>query len=335
MTMLTKPNIISVSHTALKDVDLILSDIDGTFMSSSVECKHRDRLLAQNLAALERAEAKGITVAFVTGRAFSTCYDFFGEERRDWLAKRPGAFLDGSHVLGEDGELARVCSVPRSVLSTVLDALKDNEKVGLVAFSGAEILSSGDAAFADHHQRHFGGPDHKAVTFEELKLMDVQAVVFYDFFAYSEEKHREITGCSAETIAVMEKALAASADSDAAKCLKVKRTLVRLLAPGQTKGTAAQFLVQSLQKSKPILLGDDLNDVPMFEAFPGQGVAMGNAFEGAIAAAGMVTGRCDAHPVSGWAQAVDAVVAAKAAKPHVASVPKAALRDVDVILSDI
>ena len=81
--------------------------------------------------------------------------------------------------------------------------------------------------------------------------------------------------------------------------MKVEGSFCRLAAEGQDKGTAARTLVKALGKKQALCLGDFLNDVPMFEAFPDTSVAMGNAHEGAMAAASMCTDKVDAEPTSG------------------------------------
>ena len=307
----------------LADVDVILSDIDGTFYLANHA--NMQTQLAQNLAALQRAEEAGIPVAFVTGRPFPHSYDHFGataEEGLEWLVGRPGAYADGIHILGENGEVVEQDCVPGKVLAAAIEAVKGGESVGVIGHCGTEVYSAGDPQFAEHDRTVFGGPAPITISWEGFAKMEFQCVNFCDKLFYWAREDRHYAGLTPANLDKLRRALSdcdAQLDSEncglettATNCLTAYGRYVRLIAPGHDKGTGALALLKCLDKKKPLCLGDFLNDIPMFKALPESAVAMGNSAPAVLKAAAMVAGRVDAEPVSGWAQVVDAVIAAKA-----------------------
>lgn len=296
----------------LSEVDIILTDIDGTFCTKNQGCEKRERLLEQNIAALEKLEKLGIPVAFMTGRNFCTTVDFFGKPC-EWLSSRPGVYGDGNYVLGADGNVLYCKSVPAEAVTRLVDAVRDVPNVCLLGFTGLrDIYQCGDRRWSDWHHDCFGGPKEKNISFDEFRALNLpfQSIYIWDYWLEC-DPHTKMpnTGCLPETFEKIRAAME-NCDDEVKDCIREKRQLVKLTNVKCTKEFGAQALITGLGKKNPLFLGDDLNDICVFKAFPGRGVAMGNAIPETKAVAGMVTGDFDADR-PGWAELADAIVASK------------------------
>jgi len=315
------PHVKNVGVHVLRDTDIIFVDIDNTFVHSAFaqdgddeEIRlNRERVLAKNMLAVEQAERAGMGVVFVTGRSLTSAVGCLPEEL--CLKKRPGVYSDGNHLLGSKGECIGSWSVPAYVLVEAVDAVCGNEEVCMMGFQNSgDVFAAGKMAWADFHNEHFGGPKAENVSWGEFKNMNFEAVMIYDLTQYSDRTKREALGCTSASLdkirARFQKLPIDDNRSEAEKCLRVKRAVVRLAPPGQSKGTAVKTMCEKLGKKCPVLIGDDQNDVSMFQAFPGRGIAVASAVEDLISTAGMVTDAFDAAP-PGFAVAVNAIVDAK------------------------
>ena len=301
----------------LKTVDIIITDIDQTFMSKHLGCDKRERLLAENLAALQRVEKLGIPVAFMTGRNFCSTVDFFGKPS-EWLANRPGVYGDGNFVMGQDGEVIKCQSLPQEAIECLVEVVKDDPNVTVMAFYGSEkVVHCGNDDWANWHDHQFvGGPVSEKIPWEALKSLNAQTISIWDGLGYDPHTKGENTGCSDATLEKIQNALADFVKQnperqDVGECLRRKRKQVRLISGDCDKATAARILMRGLGKRNPLLIGDDKNDVCVFKEFPGRGVAMGNSIPETIQVAGMMTGRYDAEGTPGWAEVADAIVASR------------------------
>jgi Cof subfamily protein (haloacid dehalogenase superfamily) len=271
-------------------IRLIALDVDGTLLDSQWRVPEANRL------AIERAVARGIEVALVTGRRFDFARPVF-----DALPDPLTLILNnGAIVKTRDGETVQAHLLPREIACRVLDMTRQFRDTVAVVFDRprAEQLFVERAGQIPLPPRARSFRSRNEVTeVTELKtclVVDPIQLMFFGEFARMRELAAMLQGPGIDlpfSLAITE-----YESRDLA--------LVDVVRAGCSKGAALieWSARRGLDRSQVMAVGDNLNDLEMLE-FAGQPVVMGNAVAALKESGWPVTGTNDE---AGVAAAIEA-----------------------------
>ena len=267
-------------------IRLVVSDVDGTLVQT-------DKSLAPStIAAAQRLQEAGVPLAIVSARP---------PRGMRWIQETlhltgPLAGFNGGGLMAPDGTMIELRTVPLAAVRTALDLFGRNG-VDVWLFTAEEWLILNPDGPHVAHERH-------TVRFDER--------VVPSFDPYLDQAGK-LVGVSedAPKLARLEQELQALL-GDTASARRSQTYYLDVTHRDANKGNAIRLLAahQGIDVAEVAVLGDMVNDVPMF-AVAGFSVAMGNATPDVQAQATAVTGPNDAD---GWAQAIDRLILPRAAK---------------------
>lgn len=261
-------------------VRLVVSDVDGTIVQP-------DKTLSPGtVAAAARLQATGVPLAIVSARP---------PRGMRWIGEALGlqglyAGFNGGALVAADGTVVEWNPTPADIVHAALE-LFARRGVEAWLFTADEWLlldAESDQVPRETHTIRFGP-----------RLVDG--------FAPFVDQVGKLVGVSHdhEHLAAVETELQALV-GDRASAHRSQAYYLDLTHRNANKGYAVQALARhaGVALSEVVVLGDMVNDVPMFRV-AGYSVAMGNGSAEVRAAASATTGANDRE---GWAQAVDTLI---------------------------
>jgi Cof subfamily protein (haloacid dehalogenase superfamily) len=265
-------------------VRLVVSDVDGTIVRT-------DKSLAPStIAAAKRLQSAGVPLAIVSARP---------PRGMRWIQDAlqltgPLAGFNGGSLVGPDQRIIEQRLVPEPAARTAL-ALFRARDISAWLFTADEWLVLDPNGPHVDHERH-------TVRFNE-RVVD------------SFEPYITIAGKVVGVTDDAEKLAATEAElqrmlGETANARRSQTYYLDVTHPEANKGNAVRLLAaaQGVAVEEIAVLGDMINDVPMFEV-AGFSVAMGNATDAVKRLASAVTSGNDED---GWADAVDRLILPRA-----------------------
>jgi len=265
-------------------VRLVVSDVDGTLVRT-------DKSLAPStIDAVKRLQQAGVPVAIVSSRP---------PRGMRWIQDTlqltgPLAGFNGGSLVGPDHRVIEQRLVPEPAVRTAL-ALFKARSISAWLFTADEWLVLDPNGPHVEHERHTVRFDERVVDSFEPYVAQAGKLVGvsndHDLLAAAESELQRILG-------------------ETANAKRSQLYYLDVTHPEANKGNAVRLLAaaQGVSVQEVAVLGDMVNDVPMFEV-AGLSVAMGNAAEEVKQLASAVTAGNDAD---GWAQAVDQLILPRA-----------------------
>ena len=261
-------------------IRLVVSDVDGTIVRT-------DKSLAPStMEAARRLQAAGVPLAIVSARP---------PRGMRWIQealdlKGPLAGFNGGALVGPDERLIEQRLVPEPAARTAL-ALYKARGISAWLFTSDEWLVLDPNGPHVDHERHTVRFDERVVDSFEPYLDKAGKVVGVTddapLLEAAESELQHILG-------------------DTANATRSQTYYLDVTHREANKGNAIRLLAaaQGISVAEVAVLGDMMNDVPMFEV-AGFSVAMGNATDEVKALASAVTSGNDRD---GWAEAVDELI---------------------------
>ena len=250
---------------------LIVTDLDGTLVA------HRHEISPRNLAALESWVAKGAHVCVATGRHPASALKI--TSRFDFPYTMIA--MNGAVIIEQpSGRVTHRAFLQPGETKTVLNVLDE-----LVPDSRWDVLTL-DAWYASSLDDQLKQYVHN-LTLELYPLPETRAIEAAKIMTQlPSAKSRELLTAVRELLPQMHVVLSTP-------------TLLEIMAPGVSKGTAVRTVAEGLgiSREETIAFGDQLNDIDMLET-AGYGVAMANAVDDVKAVADRVTLRHDEDGVA-------------------------------------
>ena len=261
-------------------IRLVVSDVDGTLVQT-------DKSLAPStIAAVARLQAAGIPLAIVSARP---------PRGMQWLQDAlhltgPLAGFNGGSLVAPDGRVIEQRLVPAEAARTSLAVFKARG-VSAWLFTAREWLILDPSGPHVDHERH-------TVRFHE-RVVD-------SFDPYLDQAGK-LVGCTddAPLLAAVEAELQTLL-GDTAAAKRSQTYYLDVTHREANKGNAIRLLAaaQGITVDEVAVLGDMMNDVPMFKV-AGYSVAMGNASAEVKGLASAVT---EGNDHGGWAEAIDTLI---------------------------
>jgi Cof subfamily protein (haloacid dehalogenase superfamily) len=265
-------------------IRLVVSDVDGTIVRT-------DKSLAPStIAAARRLQEAGVPLAIVSSRpprGMSYIQDGLG-------LKGTLAGFNGGALVAPDGRVIEERLVPEAAARTTLDLFAARFIPAWLFTTGEWLVRDPDGPHVDH-ERH-------TVRF------DPRVVETFDPYLAQAGKLVGVTD-DAPRLAAIEAELQHML-GETANAKRSQTYYLDVTHREANKGNAIRLLAhaQGIDVQSVAVLGDMMNDVPMFEV-AGFSVAMGNASDEVKSLASAVTGGNDAD---GWARAIDEFILPKA-----------------------
>mmetsp|Transcript_27397 Transcript_27397/g.69709 ORF Transcript_27397/g.69709 Transcript_27397/m.69709 type:complete len:356 (+) Transcript_27397:29-1096(+) len=289
----SKPLINDCNPAQLAAVDVIFSDMDGTWLD-------RNHLPSSGgLAAIQEAEAAGLTFCFATGRCPASAAGRTGDTVAD-IMTRPGVYANGSMVVGPGGDLLYTADISADAVAKVVAIAAEEGITCQLCDRNTFYLVDGGTPMASHLQDVYHDP--KTIPCPNSPTLPIAQLVHLV--------------AQPATLDALHARVSAAVGLHASVSRNLPTDIV-VTSKEAHKATGCAKLAAALGKSTTLCIGDSGNDVTMLRA-ASIGVAMANARAETMAAARFVT-FCTNHSEDdgvavGVLEAVRAVVAAKKAK---------------------
>jgi hypothetical protein len=233
-------------------VSLVISDVDGTLVTTD------KRLTERNRAAVSLLDAHNIPFSIVSSRP-----PFGLKKLSETLGLRyPLGAYNGGMLIAPDGAVIEEKFISSDVAKQVLSILSAHAVDAWLFNAEFWVLKNTHGDYIDHEIRAVGVEPRIAVKFDEyLKGVTKIVGVSSDFV--------RLTSCQEDV---------RSAIGNGASIARSQRYYLDITPPGVNKGTFVQSLTQRLgiPSAEVITIGDMENDIPMFRQ-SGFSIAMGNA----------------------------------------------------------
>jgi len=233
-------------------IALVISDVDGTLVTSQKRVTERTR------AAVAKLHAQNIRFTVISSRppfGLRMLVDTLG-------ITTPMAAFNGGAIASPGLEIIKLRSIERDVAREIVGFL-DAQRVGVWLFTGAEWLT-----------RDLGGAhvSHETITVQQRP----HAVENFDAVIDNAGKIVGVSDDFARLEAIEAEARARFATR--AMAVRSQPYYLDFVAPGIDKGLAVRELAETIgvPLTAIVTLGDMENDVPMFHQ-TGFSIAMGNA----------------------------------------------------------
>lgn len=278
---------------------LFVSDMDGTIL-------HNHTKIADETAEMVReAEAAGIRFAIATGRNYVNAKQILDEVGLSC----PIVSSNGARVIDTSGKVLHEIDLTVDEALQVIDVLHQDDKYADVFYEmyteAGLVASRGDLIEASMKNLKANGDDRSLEMYEffknryyvneDVKIVDdienfirEEAGRVYKFIAFSNHLEK-MNGLWKEIEDQVEGVYVTSSGNDN----------IEVMARGADKGTGVTKLAEhyGIDLSEVVVIGDNLNDVPMFKV-AGKGIAMANSHEDLIAISDHVTERHDEYGVA-------------------------------------
>ncbi len=278
---------------------LFVSDMDGTILHNHT------RIAKETAEVVREAEAQGIRFAIATGRNYFNAKEILDEVGLSC----PIVSSNGGRVLTETGEVLHEIDLTTEDALKVVSVLHQDHKyadvfyemyseTGLVASrmdlieaAMENLKQNGDDRSLEMYEffrkRYYVNEDVKLV--EDIEhFIQHEAGRVYKFIAFSSH-FEKMSALWAEIDEQVDGVYVTSSGDDN----------IEVMANGADKGHGVTKLAEhfGVDLSDVVVIGDNLNDVPMFEV-AGKGIAMANSHEELIKISDHVTERHDEYGVA-------------------------------------
>ena len=278
---------------------LFVSDMDGTIL-------HNHTTIAKETAEVVReAEQAGIHFAIATGRDYVNAKQILDQVG----ITCPIVSSNGGRVVNESGEALQEVNLSTEDALKVIEVLHQDHKYADVFYEmyteGALVASRGDLIEASMANLKANGDDRSLEMYEffknryyvneDVKLVeDIEAFIreeagrVYKFIAFSSH-FEKMSALWNEIEAQVRDVYVTSSGNDN----------IEIMAHGADKGHGVAKLAEyyGVDLSEVVVIGDNLNDLPMFKV-AGKAIAMGNSHEELIALSHHVTEKHDEYGVA-------------------------------------
>lgn len=266
------------------ELKLLVSDIDGTFLTS------RKVITERTLAALASLKDAGIAFTFVSSRPPRGVMEF----TRLLETGLPVGAFNGSARVFADGRVQYDAHLDPDVAHKLEHMLEDHGLSMWVFSEDRWVIKDPKSPYLDMEERALGREPEIVAAFAALGKVPISKVVGVS------RDFKAVLRC-ADTIS--------STLGDRVECLRSQPYFLDLSPKGYHKGW---FLLEmarelNLDVRQVAAIGDADNDIPMFKA-SGVSIAMGSAEQSIKAMTTHVTGSCDEE---GFAHAVETIVLGK------------------------
>ena len=237
---------------------LLIVDIDGTLVCKDGTISAADR------EALAEVRRSGVQVSLSTGRVAQSCLGIIEELSLDGHH----IFFDGALVGDADGgEEVYAQPLNGEVVKLAIEFVRSND-IYLELYTSARYFVERETWSATVH-REFFGIEPTVMGF--ATLCDKERIIKGELFASSPQEEAEAKSFQNQFDGRLRFSWAMTPAYPGAH-------FVNVLAPGVSKGKAAEALVSHLgiSMSEVIAIGDGTNDIPLLSS-AGLAVAMGSA----------------------------------------------------------
>lgn len=273
--------------------------MDGTIL-------HNHTTIAKETAEVVReAEQAGIHFAIATGRDYVNAKQILDQVG----ITCPIVSSNGGRVVNESGEALQEVNLSTEDALKVIEVLHQDHKYADVFYEmyteGALVASRGDLIEASMANLKANGDDRSLEMYEffknryyvneDVKLVeDIEAFIreeagrVYKFIAFSSH-FEKMSALWNEIEAQVRDVYVTSSGNDN----------IEIMAHGADKGHGVAKLAEyyGVDLSEVVVIGDNLNDLPMFKV-AGKAIAMGNSHEDLIAVSHHVTEKHDEYGVA-------------------------------------
>lgn len=276
----SSPKAIQLSDIQLKDIQLIVVDLDGTAVGASNQIRPAVR------QALRAAQQQGIQVAIATGRMYRSALRF----HQDLELTLPLMSYQGALI--KDPATAFVhqhLTVPRDYVAQLLDFLSQPELRSIVSIH----LYIDDRLYVR---------EINAETEAYAARSDVEPIAVGDLRQVLDTEPTKLLALSdrVELIDRLFGSLQRRYTPAELYLTKSVATFLEATHPLVNKGNAVRYLAEEilgLQAEQVMAIGDNFNDVEMLQ-YAGIGVAMGGAPDGVKAIADWIAPDVEADGVA-------------------------------------
>lgn len=236
--------------------ELLIFDLDGTLLNE----KHQ---IPEGLRSMLHAlRQSGIEMTLATGRPFAAVKHFIDELD----LTLPLITFNGAVVSSPRGGLLSVHPLPFDAAKAVLARLGKTTAANHLYLNPTDNYFYTDHAWksTDHLMQKDGlGYKHSPTLFDVLRETAADPVKMFSIGPRNELE--DVQQWARETESTV-------------SCFFSEHDMIEFLAPGITKGTALEFLCESLNRppESVIAFGDNMNDLEMLQ-IAGTGVAMAKA----------------------------------------------------------
>jgi Cof subfamily protein (haloacid dehalogenase superfamily) len=266
------------TNTPSSRIALVISDIDGTLITSNHEIAESTRQTA------ERLYEMGIRLSLASSRPPRSIRPLAAS-----LALRsPFAAFNGALLITADGEVKARSVLPAPIIAR-LKSIADEYGLGVWAYDEVDWWAPWRDAFVDREE-HTSGFSPKIEGYDERIREDVNKLT--------------VVG-KPELVAEAERRLWKELPN-AVSASRSKPRFLDVTARGIHKGTVVVRLAEVFEVStdQVAVIGDGPNDVEMFEQ-AGVSIAMGQAVDEVIRAASYITSSNDSD---GWSRGIEKYV---------------------------
>ncbi len=262
----------------MPNISLVISDIDGTLITSNHEVTEATRVAAREL------RDRDIALSLASSRPPRSIKPL----ARD-LALRSGfAAFNGALVVTADGEILESSAIPPATTARV-KAIADEFGLNVWAYDAAEWWAPGRDSFVDR-EAHTSGFDPLIEGYAERITRDLNKLT--------------VVG-KPEFVAEAEKRVLSELASEVSAS-RSKPRFLDVTAYGMHKGSVVIRLAKifGVPSTQIAVIGDGPNDVEMFKQ-AGTSIAMGQAVDDVRAEATYVT---ESNDDEGWARGIEKYV---------------------------
>lgn len=275
------------STPAALPIALVISDIDGTLITSNHEIAESTRKAALRLY------ERGINLSLCSSRPPRSIRPL-----AETLALRsPFAAFNGGLIITADGEVKLRSAIPPDIIARV-KAIADDFGIGVWVYDEVDWWVAGYDAFVEREEHTSGFSPRVEGYDERLKREAVKLTVVG----------------KPELVAQAEQRVLSELASDVSAS-RSKPRFLDVTAYGIHKGSAVRRIapVFNVTPAQVAVIGDGPNDIEMFRE-AGVSIAMGQGVDEVIAAARFITSSNDND---GWARGIEKYVLGAAASAGV------------------
>ena len=235
-------------------VKLFVSDLDGTMLPDG------NVVSAENIAAVRRAAAAGVTVTIATGRMFEAALPV----ARALGVDVPIISYNGGLIKSPSGRVYEEHTVDSALAHNIIAFCKERGWY-IQSYSGGVL-------------RYVEACDESRF-YENSQQLTGQAVGWDGLFAHTEGNCKLLLATKGRDVTLARAEAMLAAFGERVDVTRSADRLIEIVPKGISKASALKSLAGKLGISiaETMAIGDAYNDLPMLQA-AGKSIAMGNAF---------------------------------------------------------
>ena len=235
-------------------VKLFVSDLDGTMLPDG------NVVSAENIAAVRRAAAAGVTVTIATGRMFEAALPV----ARALGVDVPIISYNGGLIKSPSGRVYEEHTVDSALAHNIIAFCKERGWY-IQSYSGGVL-------------RYVEACDESRF-YENSQQLTGQAVGWDGLFAHTEGNCKLLLATKGRDVTLARAEAVLAAFGERVDVTRSADRLIEIVPKGISKASALKSLAGKLGISiaETMAIGDAYNDLPMLKA-AGKSIAMGNAF---------------------------------------------------------